>query len=112
MLLLLVTTLVLTQPAPPKPAAQRLSAAQQAYQLTFGAYRSGSGRVDEVAEWSRRIYEAQKDTDKTAAKSHLDRLLALEKLVLQRHQKGDASALDVQADTWARADAELLAPQR
>lgn len=112
MLLLLVTSLVLAQPAPAKPAAQKLAAAQQAYQLTFGAFRTGSGRVEEVAEWSRRIYEAQKDSDKAAAKSHLDRLLALEKLVVQRHQKGDATALEVQTITWFRADAELLAPPK
>lgn len=112
MLLALVASLALAQPAPPKPAAQRLAAAQQAYQLTFGAFRQGSGKLDEVAEWSRRIYEAQKDTEKTAAKLHLERVVALEKLVIQRHQKGDATALEVQVATWYRADAELLAGAR
>jgi|GEM_PF-6818473 hypothetical protein len=99
------------QPAPstgPGAAQQKLSFAQQAFGLAHSAYRQGNISADAAATWSRRIYEAQKDTDPTAAKQHLERMIALEKLAKDRNQQGDAPMLDVLTTAYFRAEAEQL----
>jgi hypothetical protein len=96
----------------PTAAAQKLSFAQQAFGLAHSAYRQGNISADAAATWSRRIYEAQKDTDPQAAKQHLDRMIALEKLAKDRNQQGDAPMLDVMTIGYFRAEAEQFAGKK
>ena len=67
-----------------------MSYAQQAFGLAHSMYRAGTISADAACTWSLRIYEAQKDspTGANAAKEHLDRMLALEKLAIERVQSG------------------------
>jgi hypothetical protein len=108
-----VQTPVTPQPAPSGPTAteQRLSYAQQAFGLAHSMYRAGSISADAAATWSLRIYEAQKDSP-TAAKEHLDRMLALEKLAIERVQSGSAPVLDKMTVAFFRAQAEQLAGKK
>ena len=106
------------QPVNPRPpddgpsaAAQCLSFAQQAFGLAHSAYRQGKVSANEAATWSLRIYEAQKD-DPGAAKQHLDRMVALERLAKERNQQGDAPMLDVMTIGFCRAQAEQLAGKK
>lgn len=104
---------VYPQPPPPSgpPAAeQRLSYAQQAFGLAHSMYRAGSISADAACTWSLRIYEAQKDspTGANAAKEHLDRMIALEKLAIERVQSGAAPVLDKMTVAFFRAQAEQL----
>jgi hypothetical protein len=104
-----------TPPPPssgPSAAAQKLSFAQQAFGLAHSAYRQGNVSADAAATWSRRIYEAQKDTEPEAAKMHLDRMIALEKLAKDRNQQGDAPMLDVLTTAYFRAEAEQIAGKK
>lgn len=103
-------------PQPPPPSGpssteQRLSYAQQAFGLAHSMYRAGSISADAAATWSLRIYEAQKDSP-TAAKEHLDRMIALEKLAIERVQSGAAPVLDKMTVGWFRAQAEILTGKR
>ena len=104
----------LTPPPPPGgPTAtqQRLSYAQQAFGLAHSMYRAGNIGADAAATWSLRIYEAQKDSP-TAAKEHLDRMVALEKLAIERVQSGSAPVLDKMTVAFFRAQAEQLAGKK
>jgi len=96
----------------PSAAAQKLSFAQQAFGLAHSAYRQGNISADAAATWSRRIYEAQKDTEPQAANQHLDRMIALEKLAKARNQQGDAPMLDVMTVGYYRAEAEQFAARK
>ncbi|MDP1826854.1 MAG: hypothetical protein Q8L48_26515 [Archangium sp.] len=108
-----------TTPAPVQPgqgglptaAEQRLSYAQQAFGLAHSMYRQGNISADAAATWSLRIYEAQKDSP-TAAKEHLDRMIALEKLAIERVQGGSAPVLDKMTVAFFRAHAEQLAGKK
>jgi hypothetical protein len=109
------------QPTTPAPgadtasaAAQKLSYAQQAFGLAHSMYRQGTISADAAATWSLRIYEAQKDSPNsaTAAKEHLDRMVALEKLAIERVQSGSAPVLDKMTVAFFRAQAEQLAGKR
>ena len=105
------------QPGPgglPTSAEQRLSYAQQAFGLAHSMYRAGSISADAAATWSLRIYEAQKDspTGATAAKEHLDRMQALEKLAIEQVQSGSAPVLDKMTVAFFRAQAEQLAGKK
>ena len=100
----------LTPPPPPggpNSTEQRLSYAQQAFGLAHSMYRAGNISADAAATWSLRIYEAQKDSP-TAAKEHLDRMVALEKLAIERVQSGAAPVLDKLTVAFFRAQAEQL----
>jgi len=103
-------------PAPtdtgPSAAAQKLSFAQQAFGLAHSAYRQGNISADEAAMWSWRIYDASKDTDPNAAKLHLERMVALEKLAKDRAQQGGAPMLDVMTIGYYRAQAEQIAGKK
>lgn len=96
----------------PSAAAQKLSFAQQAFGLAHSAYRQGNLSADVAAMWSLRIYEAQKDLEPTAAKQHLDRMIALELLAKSRAQQGSAPMLDVMTVGFYRAQAEQLAGKK
>jgi hypothetical protein len=96
----------------PSAAAQKLSFAQQAFGLAHSAYRQGNISADAAATWSRRIYEAQKDTEPQAANQHLDRMIALEKLAKARNQQGDAPMLDVMTVGYYRAEAAQFAARK
>ena len=101
-------------PAPvggPSAAEQRLSSAQQAFGLAHSMYRAGSISADAAATWSLRIYEAQKDSP-TAAREHLDRMVALEKLAIERVQSGSAPVLDKMTVAFFRAQAEQIAGKK
>jgi hypothetical protein len=109
------------QPATPPPAvdgpsasAQKLSYAQQAFGLAHSMYRQGTISADAAATWSLRIYEAQKESPNaaTAAKEHLDRMVALEKLAIERVQSGSAPVLDKMTVAYFRAQAEQLAGKK
>lgn len=97
-------------PSGPSSAEQRLSYAQQAFGLAHSMYRAGNISADAAATWSLRIYEAQKDSagPATAAKEHLERMIALEKLAVERVQSGAAPVLDKMTVAWFRAQAEIL----
>lgn len=95
----------------PTATEQRLSYAQQAFGLAHSMYRQGNISADAAATWSLRIYEAQKDVP-TAAKEHLDRMLALEKLAIERVQSGSAPVLDKMTVAFFRAQAEQLAGKK
>lgn len=105
-------------PAPasdgPSAAAQKLSYAQQAFGLAHSMYRQGTISADAAATWSLRIYEAQKESPNaaTAAKEHLDRMVALEKLAIERVQGGSAPVLDKMTVAYFRAQAEQLAGKK
>ena len=101
------------QPATSGPTAaeQKLSYAQQAFGLAHSMYRQGNISADAAATWSLRIYEAQKDSP-TAAKEHLDRMVALEKLAIERVQSGSAPVLDKMTVAFFRAQAEQLAGKK
>ena len=102
------------QPGPggmPTAAEQRLSYAQQAFGLAHSMYRAGSISADAAATWSLRIYEAQKDSP-TAAKEPLDRMVALEKLAIERVQSGSAPVLDKMTVAFFRAQAEQIAGKK
>jgi hypothetical protein len=96
----------------PSAAAQKLSFAQQAFGLAHSAYRQGNVSADVPAMWSLRIYESQKDVEPTAAKQHLDRMIALELLAKSRAQQGSAPMLDVMTVGFYRAQAEQLTGKR
>ena len=98
-------------PSGPTAAQQRLSYAQQAFGLAHSMYRQGNISADAAATWSLRIYEAQKDSP-TAAKEHLDRMVALEKLAIERVQGGSAPVLDKMTVAFFRAQAEQLAGKK
>ena len=109
------------QPVTPPPpvdvassAAQKLSYAQQAFGLAHSMYRQGTISADAAATWSLRIYEAQKESPNsaTAAKEHLDRMVALEKLAIERVQSGSAPVLDKMTVAFFRAQAEQLAGKK
>ncbi len=95
----------------PTAAQQRLSYAQQAFGLAHSMYRQGNISADAAATWSLRIYEAQKDSP-TAAKEHVDRMVALEKLAIERVQTGAAPVLDKMTVAFFRAQAEQLAGKK
>lgn len=98
-------------PAGPSSAEQRLSFAQQAFGLAHSMYRAGNISADAAATWSLRIYEAQKDSP-NAAREHLDRMVALEKLAIERVQSGAAPVLDKLTIGFFRAQAEQLAGKK
>ena len=95
----------------PSAAEQKLSYAQQAFGLAHSMYRQGNISADAAATWSLRIYEAQKDSP-TAAREHLDRMVALEKLAIERVQSGSAPVLDKMTVAFFRAQAEQLAGKK
>jgi hypothetical protein len=95
----------------PTAAEQRLSYSQQAFGLAHSMYRQGNISADAAATWSLRIYEAQKDAP-NAAKEHLDRMIALEKLAIERVQSGSAPVLDKLTVAFFRAQAEQLAGKK
>lgn len=115
-----VTRPTQTPVTPPPPvdvasaAAQKLSYAQQAFGLAHSMYRQGTISADAAATWSLRIYEAQKESPNsaTAAKEHLDRMVALEKLAIERVQSGSAPVLDKMTVAFFRAQAEQLAGKK
>ena len=98
-------------PSGPTATQQRLSYAQQAFGLAHSMYRAGNISADAAATWSLRIYEAQKDSP-TAAKEHVDRMVALEKLAIERVQSGSAPVLDKMTVAFFRAQAEQLAGKK
>ncbi len=91
----------------PTSVEQRLSFAQQAFGLAHSMYRQGNIGADAAATWSLRIYEAQKDSP-NSAREHLDRMIALEKLAIERVQSGSAPVLDKMTVAFFRAQAEQL----
>ena len=95
----------------PTSAEQRLSFAQQAFGLAHSMYRQGNIGADAAATWSLRIYEAQKDAP-NAAREHLARMVALEKLAIERVQSGAAPVLDKMTVAFFRAQAEQLAGKK
>ena len=99
------------QSGAPTATQMRLSAAQQAFGLAHSMYRQGTISADAAATWSLRIYEAQKDSP-TAAKEHLDRMVALEKLAIERVQGGGAPVLDKMTVAFFRAQAEQIAGKK
>lgn len=98
-------------PGGPSVAEQRLSYAQQAFGLAHSMYRQGNISADAAATWSLRIYEAQREAP-NAAKEHLDRMLALEKLAIERVQGGSAPVVDKMTVAFFRAQAEQLAGKK
>jgi bla regulator protein blaR1 len=105
-------------PAPRAQPAQalleaRLRAARRAYEQTLEAFRAGATRdVEQIYRWSRRWLEAQQGLsgrakDAAAVKDHLARMMDLGKIIEAQYKAGVATAADVAAAEYYRAEAEV-----
>ncbi len=91
----------------------RIEAAHKAFDLVYARWKAGSAPLDDVYVWSTRIRDSELDIQPmnrldhdAVLRAHAERMQQLEKLVLQRSNRGLASAADVGAAAYYRAEAD------
>ncbi len=101
-------------------AKARMEAARKVYEGSLRWYREGPVQPldpEKLYQWSRRWLEAQQDlaTKKedrvAAAKAHLTRMQALERITRLMHKGGSVRAFDVAAVEFYRLEAERWVAQ-
>ncbi|TNF32297.1 MAG: hypothetical protein EP329_10735 [Deltaproteobacteria bacterium] len=97
--------------APRDLAAERLTAASDAFAAAKADYDVGRGAIEAVHTWSVRWLDAEPKRP-TARKDHLARMRALEAAAQEKVQAGLAPALDAKAAAYFRVEAELWAAEK
>ncbi len=92
----------------------RIDAAHKAFDVVNARWKAGSAPLDDVYVWSTRIRDSELDIQPqnrldhdAVLRAHAERMLQLEQLVLQRFRRGLASAADVVAAAYYRAEADF-----
>jgi hypothetical protein len=92
---------------------ERLDVAQRGYDVSKASWKAGATDFTQVATWSKRLWEAQREADlATADADYVARMRELEAQAVTRIKAGAANQLEGLNAAWLRGEAEAAVKRK